>query len=362
MTVWPDTRLCDLLEIEHPIIQAPMLGSCTPALAAAVSNAGGLGSLGCAERPEDWIRGETAKIRKGLNGGTNRGFNLNFFVREPPHTPLEVLAETRERLRPWYDRYGLGAPPEALPQMGPGFGPERLALLLELRPPVASFHFGLPEPGAVAALKDAGVTILSSATCVAEARALEAAGADAIIAQSFEAGGHRGSFDRTAPWDAVGGMALVPQVVDTVSVPVIAAGGIADGRGIAAAFALGASGVQIGTAFLQSPEAATEEARRARLAQAKDTDTMMTDAGSGRAARAMRSDYAVEMAGSGAALPDFLQMYALSRPIFAAAPDEAASFLLYGQAAALGRAEPAAEIMARLVAEARAVMDRLTGS
>jgi nitronate monooxygenase len=224
---------------------------------------------------------------------------------------------------------------------------------------VVSFHFGVPEPAAVAAMKQAGITLISTATTVAEARALEAAGMDAIIAQGWEAGGHRGSHVPRAPADGIGGMALVPQVVDAVSVPVIAAGGIADGRGIAAAFALGAAGVQLGTAFLTCPEAATSPSRRAWLHRSADTDTIMTDAVSGRAARAMRSRFTEEMERERTPLPAFGQMYALSRPIVDAADDREASFDLYGQAAALNRDRPAADLVADLVDEAYRVFRRL---
>jgi nitronate monooxygenase len=353
--MWPDPRLCDLLGVEHPVIQAPMVGSCTPALASAVANAGGLGSLGCGGKSADTVRREAEAIR----AGTNRPFNLNFFVIGPERTDPAVLQDARERLKPWYDDLGLGDPPSDLPDRGPGFDEARLELVLSIRPKVASFHFGFPDAGSIDAMKTAGIVLLSSATSVAEARALEAAGMDAIIAQGWEAGGHRGSHVPTEPSDGVGTMALVPQIADAVSVPVIAAGGIGDGRGIAAALALGASGVQMGTAFLGCPEAATDPARRARLRCATDGDTMVTDAFSGRAARAMRSRYAVEMERNRRDLPQFPQMYALSGPIRNAAAEADASFLLYGQAAALSTELGAGELVDRLVREARAAMTRL---
>ena len=208
-------------------------------------------------------------------------------------------------------------------------------------------------------MKAAGIVLLSSATSVAEARALEAAGMDAIIAQGWEAGGHRGSHVPTAPFDGVGTMALVPQIADVVSVPVIAAGGIGDGRGIAAALALGASGVQMGTAFLNCPEAATEPERRERLRHATDLDTIVTDAFSGRSARAARSRYAEEMECNRQDLPQFPQMYALSGPIRNAADDSEASFFLYGQAAALSKEIAAGNLVDQLVQEAQEVMMRL---
>ena len=353
--MWPDRRLCDLLGIDHPIVQAPMLGTCTPALASAVSNAGALGSLGCAEKPADKVRREVAEIRER----TDRPFNLNFFIREAPKTDPAVLERTRQRLQPWYDELGLGDPPAELPEFGAGFDEARLALTLELMPKVVSFHFGCPDQPSIEALKRAGITLVSSATCVAEAQALEAAGMDVIIAQGWEAGGHRGSHVPNDPNDGVGTLALVPQVVDAVSVPVIAAGGIGDGRGIAAALALGACGVQMGTAFLRTPEAATEPARRDRLRVATDRDTMVTDAFSGRCARTVRSRFAEEMERNREPLPAFLQMMALSGPIRNAASDADASFLLYGQAAPLAQEMSARDIVGRLVEQTAAAMARL---
>lgn len=350
--MWADRKLCDLFDIEHPIIQAPMVGTCTPALASAVANAGALGSLGCAEKSEETVRREVGDIR----ARTNRSFNVNFFVSDVPRTEAEVLERTRERLRPWYDKLGLGDPPQTLPEFGTGFDDARLQLTLELKPKVVSFHFGHPDQRSIETLKGAGIVVVSSATNVAEARSLEAAGMDAIIAQGWEAGGHRGSHVPTVPMDGVGTMALVPQIVDAVSVPVIAAGGIADGRGIAAALALGASGVQMGTAFLRCPEAATEPARRERLRTATDLDTIVTDAFSGRSARAMRSRYAEEMERKREPLPAFLQMNALSRPIRDAADDDDASCFLYGQAAALSKELAAPQIVDLLVRDTAKVL------
>jgi nitronate monooxygenase len=295
-----------------------------------------------------------------MRAGTNRPFNLNFFIPDLPKTDPAVLERTRARLRSWYDAFGLGEPPAELPDLRATFDDERLSLLLEIRPAIVSFHFGVPRRDAIAALKDAGIVLISSATNVAEARALEAAGMDAVIAQGWEAGGHRGSHQPTDPGSGVGTFALVPQIADAVRIPVIAAGGIGDGRGIAAAFALGAAGVQMGTAFLSCPEAATDAPRRVLLRQTSDTDTMVTDAYSGRSARAMRSRFAEAMEKSREPLPAFRQMYALSIPLIEAAPDRDASFHLYGQAASLNRDLPAAELFRRLVDEAMEVFARLS--
>ena len=357
--MWPDRRICDRLGVEHPIIQAPMAGSATSALAAAVSNAGGLGSLGCGNSTAAEVRELTAAVR----AGTNRPFNLNFFAHAAPHTPPEVLARMRERLAPFAEKLGVELP-ATLPELPAGFDDRMLDLVLELRPPVVSFHFGMPEAAAIEALKAEGIVLLATATTVAEARRLEAEGIDVVVAQGYEAGGHRGSHAPSAAADGIGTMALVPQVVDAVSVPVVATGGIGDARGVVAALALGAVGVQLGTAFLGSPEAATEPARRAAIRASTDEDTMVTDAVSGRAARARRSAYALEMALSSEPVPAFPQLYALTSPLRAA--DEAmgsgdATFQLYGQAAALTRELPAAELVMQLVSETKALFARLAG-
>jgi len=354
--MWPDRRLCELFTIEHPIIQAPMAGSATPELAAAVSESGGLGSVAFGEASPDQIR----EAAEAMRGRTSRPFNFNFFVHPAPDADLEVFRAARERLAPWYDRLGLGTPPERPAPPKPGFDAETLALLLDIRPPVVSFHFGVPAEDAVAALKAIGVKLISTASTVAEAVELERCGMDAVIAQGWEAGGHRGSHTPTSPDQGVGTMALVPQVVSAVSIPVIAAGGIGDGRGIAAAFALGASGVQMGTAFLSCPEAATSPAWRELLRHARETDSIVTDSISGRSARWARSRYAEAMERERRPLPGFPALFGLTAPICSAGADEEANFYLYGQAVTLNRELPAAELIATLVGEAQAVFARLS--
>lgn len=352
--MWPNRRLCNLLKIEHPIIQAPMAGSATPQLAAAVSNAGGLGSLGCAQMMQDELHNAVLQVR----AGTNRPFNLNFFVHPAPNTSPAVLAQTINRLLPYYEELSLAAPRGDLPQLGPGFDDAKLELVLAIRPSVVSFHFGIPDAAVIAKLKEAGIVLMSTATTVAEACKLAASGIDAVIAQGWGAGGHRGSHVPTGPGDGVGTIALVPQVVDAVDLPVIAAGGIADGRGIAATFALGASGVQIGTGFLSCHEAGTDAVRRALIRSATDMDTMVTDAFSGRAARVKRTRYALEMEKKRTLLPDFPSMYALTVPLsdtVSAAQSEDFAFHLYGQAAPLNRELSAAELMRSFISETNEV-------
>ena len=350
--MWPRRDLIDLLGIEHPIVQAPMGGESTPEMAIAVSNAGGLGGLGCSFMSLDELRAKAEAIR----AGTNRPFNLNFFAHPEPREYAELDAATRARVAPFYAELGLESVPERGVAAVDTFTEAKLSVLLDIRPRVTSFHFGLPPRPMVEALHDAGSLILCSATTVAEARFLAEAGVDAIIAQGWEAGGHRGTFETSFEDFGVGTLALVPQVVDAVDVPVIAAGGIADGRGIAAAFALGASGVQMGTAFLSCPEANIGDDHRAALRQARDDETRLTRAFSGRPARAQNNRYIEAMAEDRAALPDFPTMYSFSDPLREVSEkrgDSDFQFLLYGQAAALNRDLPAAELMERLIDEAQ---------
>ena len=347
--MWPRTDLLELLGITHPIIQAPMSGFSSPALVAAVSNAGALGSLGCATLATQTARDHVEQIRRA----SNRPFNLNFFVHPAPHIDVNVAHRMRARLSRYYDEFDVGSVPEPSVPF-PHFDDKRLQLILDVRPRVVSFHFGLPPADTLKRIKQTGAVVLSSATTVAEARKLQAEGADGIIAQGFEAGGHRGTFTEGDGAGLIGTMALVPQVADAVRVPVIAAGGIADGRGIAAAFALGASGVQIGTAFLGCPEAAVPAIHRDALHRAADEDTRLTRAFTGRPARALRNRLIDEMGDS--EVLEFPAQISLMRPLFQADSDTArAAFLPLwaGQAAPLVRDLSAAEFIDTLVVEAR---------
>ncbi|MEX0838416.1 MAG: DUF561 domain-containing protein, partial [Parvibaculum sp.] len=289
---------------------------------------------------------------------TNQSFNLNFFVHQEPALDGYDATPMQRALEPYFGEFGLGdVPPPSVP--APAFNDEMLALLLELRPRVASFHFGLPSADAVKALKEAGIVILGSATTAAEARALESGGADAIIAQGHEAGGHRGTFLDHVDLGTVGTMALVPQVVDAVRLPVIAAGGIGDERGIAAAFMLGAAGVQLGTAYLACPEASVHPVHRKALAEASDHSTVVTKLFSGRPARAIRNRLTEELRPhEGNAAPFPAQRPLVAPLTSASAKANHAEFmqLWSGQAAALSRPEPAAEKTTRLMHEARKLM------
>ena len=273
--------MTELFGIELPIIQAPMAGVQGSALAVAVSNAGGLGSLPCAMLGPDAMRKELSAI----TSQTHRPFNVNFFCHVPPKPDSDREGAWRRLLAPYYKEYGVD--PESIP-VGPGRAPfshEAADVLSEFKPPVVSFHFGLPSPELLARLRAWNPIILSSATTVEEARWLEVHGADAIIAQGLEAGGHRGHFLSRDLNLQLGTFALVPQIVRSVKVPVIAAGGIADAQGVAAALALGAAGVQIGTAYMLCPEATTGRVHRAVLKTESSRHTAVTNLFSGGPAR-----------------------------------------------------------------------------
>lgn len=338
--MWPDTRLCELLGVDHPIVLAPMAGTTTPAMVAAVSNGGGLGSHGCATMPLERLEQDMEALARA----TNRPVNLNFFCHEPPEITREQHEAVLEALAPHYAAAGV-APPEGVPKAPYiPFGAAHLEALLLHPPAVVSFHFGLPDAEAVAALKERGCRILSSATTVAEAEWLEDRGVDAVIAQGWEAGGHRGVFLDVAHDAQVGLFSLLPQVVDAVSVPVIAAGGIADGRGIAAAFTLGAAGVQIGTAFISADEAAHKVLHDEAVAAGGDDTTRISTAVSGRPARAHRTPWLDAMAQVQAAPFPLMYHYIAG---LQAAEAERHRFSLYGQSAPLA---PEGDAGARLEA------------
>ena len=307
--MWPDNRIRNLLRIELPIIQAPMAGAAFSEMVIGVSEAGGLGSLACALLTADQIIEEVQTIRQK----TSRSINLNFFCHEPPKTDAERESVWQSALEPYFVELGLD--PTALPPVPAraAFDSTMCDLVAELRPDVVSFHFGLPEKSLVARVKAVGAKILSTATTVEEARWLEAEGCDATVAQGIEAGGHRGMFPTDDVSTQIGTLSLVPRVVDSVKVPVIAAGGIADARGIAAAFALGAAAVQIGTAYLLCPEARIGPLCREALRN-YGNQTAVTNVFTGRAARAIRNRMVREIGPMSKLAPDFHLQVAFPLP------------------------------------------------
>lgn len=324
-----------------------MAGVQGSALAIAVSNAGGLGSLPCAMLSLDAMRAELAAITVG----TSRPFNVNFFCHTPPEPDAEREASWRNLLRPYYDEFGIDI--SAVPS-GPGRAPfshEAVDVLNEFKPRVVSFHFGLPSEDLLQRMRDMGARVLSSATTVDEARWLEARGVDAIIAQGVEAGGHRGMFLSEDLTTQVGTLALVRQIVKAVAVPVIAAGGIADAAGVAAAMALGAAAVQVGTAYLLCPEATTSAVHRAALASDQSRHTALTNVFTGRPARGIVNRFIREIGPMSDAAPRFPLATAAVLPLRAAAESRGSgnfSPLWSGQNASGCREIPAAELTTAL--------------
>jgi nitronate monooxygenase len=353
--MWSNRRVVELFGIEHPIVLAPMTGLGTVELAAAVSNAGGLGSIGCAIMAPELIAKSVAELRRS----TPKPINLNFFCHHPAKADAARERAWHEKLSCYYRELGIEAATLAPRFDLAPFGEGACAVIEEVRPEVVSFHLGLPEQRLIDRVKAAGCKVISSATTVVEACWLEKHGADAIIAQGFEAGGHRGIFlssdSQRAVASQAGTFALVPQVADAVGVPVIAAGGIADGRGITAAFALGAAGVQIGTAFLLCAESATPPLHREALRNARVNQTIVTNVFSGRSARVLVNRFAEEIGPWSDAAPDFpLPLGEL--PLLRAAAEQRGSTdftpLWSGQAAALAREVPAKMLIEILVREA----------
>ena len=343
--MWPTNALTERLNLKWPILQAPMGSASTPTLAAAVTNAGGLGGLGMWGRNAEQAARRIAGFRQQSGGS----LNVNYPIWPDPGCAPEVTAAMRQHLQVQYDAHGLGRVPEPAGEVS-DVGPEHVALLLETKPQAVSFHFGLPEPEIIRALKSAGIFILSSATTVAEARLLERRGVDAIIAQGTEAGGHRATFTGVEMSMQPGLFSLLPQVVDAVRLPVVAAGGVADGRTAAAAFMLGASAVQLGTAFLRCEEADVRDAHRAALAVADDASTVVTDVISGRPCRYIRNKLIDDLAASGLTpLPVPAQQSLTAR--LGDTGDREWTALTAGQSAALARAMKAAELVEQLADE-----------
>jgi len=381
--MWPDRRLLNLFKTEFPIVLAPMAGIMDADLVIAAAQGGALGSLPCAMLSVEKAREQISIIRQRVSAPVN----MNFFCHKAVDADPQREAGWKKRLGDYYEELGLdpAAPVNAaalrLARTPMDMAKAVLVLLLpvmvavliyvlffelveELKPEVVSFHFGLPDQALLRRVKAAGCIVISSATIVREAIWLEENGADAIIAQGAEAGGHRGMFLTENIAEQPGTFALVPQVVDAVKVPVIAAGGIADGRGIAAAFALGAAGVQIGSAYLRCPESKVIAPARVALARARDDSTVITNVMTGRPARGVANRVMREVGPISPDAPAFPHSAPALAPLKVAAEKQGKvdfTNLWAGQAVRMGREMPAAELTRALAGAALARLSRMAG-
>jgi nitronate monooxygenase len=356
--MWPDRRLIDLFGIEFPIVLAPMAGVMDADLVIAAAEGGALGSLPCAMLSVEKAREQVNIIRQRVSVP----INMNFFCHKAVPADAAQEATWKKRLAAYYKELNLDplAPVNAANRAP--FDAAMCELVEELKPEIVSFHFGLPEQGLLARVKGAGAKVMSSATTVREAIWLEEQGADVIIAQGAEAGGHRGMFLTGNIAEQPGTFALVPQVVDAVKVPVVAAGGIADGRGVAAAFALGAAGVQIGTAYLRCPESKVNALARTALAQARDDSTVITNVMTGRPARGVANRVMREIGPISPDAPSFPHAATALAPLKAAAEKQGKvdfTNLWAGQAVRLGKDMPAAELTRALAGAALARLSKM---
>jgi len=345
-------KLLELLRIEAPIIQAPMAGVSTPSMAAAVSNAGGLGSIGVGGTDAAGASRMIAEFREK----SRRSLNVNVFCHAPARADAAREARWIERLRPEFARLG-AAPPGALREIYRSFveDDDMLAVLLREKPAVVSFHFGLPARERIEALRAAGIVLLGTATNLAEARALVAADVDAVVAQGYEAGGHRGVFDPDADDDRLGTFALTRVLVSELDRPVIAAGGIMDGAGIDAALRLGAGAAQLGTAFVGCDESQADAGYRAALKSDAAHHTVMTRAISGRPARSLANRFtAIGRDVASSDVPDYPIAYDAGKALHAAGKAKGEygyGAQWAGQGAPLSRVMPAADLVAVLRSE-----------
>jgi nitronate monooxygenase len=358
--LWPNTIVTERLQIDYPIIQAPMAGGVTsPELVAAVSRAGGLGTLGAAYMTAEQIRSAIREIRRL----TDRPFGVNLFI---PEKPEETEARDERVTRVMNEiRRDLGISPD--PQVTRYAEPfeEQMAVVVEERAPVFSFTFGILPADWLAEVKGYGAVVIGTATTVREAVLLAESGVDMVTAQGSEAGGHRGSFLHDGPSNLVGTMALVPQMADRVQLPVIAAGGIADGRGIAAALVLGAQGVQMGTAFLTCEESTAHQRHKEAVLAMSDESTVVTRVFSGKPARGIANAFIEALAPYEQAVPPYPVQNALSRDIRQAAAKQQRSEYLSmwaGQAGALSRRTDVESLMRELVEQTEAVFRRFSST
>lgn len=344
------TDLTRSLKIRYPIFQAPMAGGVsTPELVAAVSNAGGLGNLGGGYLTSEQLRNEIRKIKQQ----TDRPFGVNLFVPEPSEESEESICQMTDYLNKYRIELGTAQNP-AIMKFSESFE-EQIQVLLEEHVPVFSFTFGIPSQDVIQTMKQHGIFVIGTATTVAEAKQLEAAGADAIVAQGSEAGGHRGTFMKDPSHALIGTMAIVPQIVDHVSIPVIAAGGIMDGRGLAASLILGAAAVQMGTAFLACPESGAHETYKQKILSSNEDSTEITRVYSGKASRGIQTKFMIDMRQYPGNIPAYPIQNALTRDIRQAAAkanNPEYMSLWAGQGLRLAGAQPAASIVKRTIDQA----------
>ncbi len=345
--MWQHLPLVRQLGLRVPILSAPMAGAATPELAAAISRSGGLGGLGCGASGEV---GMTESVRAARDLGAER-INVNFFLHKRPHRSRDREAAAVAALAPLSASLGVD-PPARIDEPFAPFDRDLLEAVVRAAPNVVTFHFDAPDQETVRELHEAGIAVGATATTVAEAILVQQSGCDFVIAQGSEAGGHRGTFAPPFEPASIGTMALVPQVVDAVSLPVVAAGGIADGRGVAAALMLGASAVQLGTAFLGCPETSTSAAHRCALETRAAEDTVITTSISGRPARAFRN--ALTRESNADHVAEFPLQFPITQVIRSASSVEHETEAMWaGQAFPLQIAEPASEVMARVSADAQ---------
>ncbi len=353
-SVWPRCIFTDRLGLEIPLLQAPMAGAATPELAASVSRAGGLGGLGLGTAsPSDASR----LIQAARALGASR-INANVFLHAKPMRDEALERSALEPLKPLARSLGASEPPPLREPFGT-FGPEMLEMLLDQQPEVVTFHFASPETDVVEQLHSVGIVIGGNATTVTEAQDLASNGCDFVIAQGAEAGGHRGTFKPSVDESRIGTFSLVPQVVDAVDIPVVAAGGISDGRGFAAALLLGASAVQVGTAFLRSPEAAITPGHRSALENRRAEDVTVSYAFSGRPARAFRNELSAALRDSPDGIAEFPVQFVATAPLRSVSqPDHETEAMWAGQSFPLTQSGDAEEITRRLATEAQHLLRR----
>lgn len=344
-------RLLEKMGVHLPIIQAPMAGVSTPSLAAAVSNTGGLGSIGVGATNALGAR----DMIQALRASTNAAFNVNVFVHADPVPDREASANWCRAMQPLFASFEAD-PPKDLRVIYNSFAhdDELFRTILDLSPPVLSFHFGLPSHEKILALKDAGCVLIASATNLSEAKAAEASGIDAVVAQGYEAGGHRGVFDPDDRDEHLSTATLTRLLVLSCGLPIIAAGGIMDGAGIRAALDLGAEAAQLGTAFIGCPESAADGGYRAALETASEIGTVMTRAVSGRPARSLNNHLTAWAEGEATPIPQYPLAYDAAKALNAAAKEHGEygyGAQWAGQGAHFARFMPASELVTKLAEE-----------